>query len=296
MPYHFKKEEPLTRAIRRMFCERLDAALESLRGKDRMKAVHDVRREIKKLRALLRLMRGEIGRKVYRRNNLALREAAERLTDMRDAQVRLNALERLARHFSRRLPERPFPKIKRALRENCRVVERAFVRAHSPGGVAKIFRELNRRANDLKIGSKGWEAVCPGLNAAFCRAQETFKTAQKKSSPENLHEWRKRVKVLWYHTRLLGSVWPQEARATADELESLGALLGDDHDLVMLAEFAAEHANGTGESDTLKELVSMRRKELRSKALKIGRRFFAEKPPDFCRRLGNYWKIWRSEG
>lgn len=32
--------------------------------------------------------------------------------------------------------------------------------------------------------------------------------AQAKPSVENLHEWRKRVKDLWYQVRLLTPLWP----------------------------------------------------------------------------------------
>jgi hypothetical protein len=45
----------------------------------------------------------------------------------------------------------------------------------------------------------------------------------------------------------------------------------------------------------LYELIHRRQKELRSSALKMGKRFYAEKPEHFCQRIGNYWKIWRGE-
>lgn len=294
MAFHFKKKEKVAKALRRICCERVEDALEILKD-DRLKAVHNVRKEIKKLRAILRLIRGEIGKNVYRRNNHRLRAAAGELTAVRDARVRLDAFEGLAKHFGRGLPARPFPKIEEALREDYRAEERKFLNGHSAGAVAKILLELKQHADDLKTDASGWAAIGPGLEASFCRGREAFKTVQKDCSPKNLHEWRKRVKDLWHHLRLLCRVWPKEVRATIEELETLAELLGNDHDLVMLAEFVAENFKGARDAEALAELIGRRQKEFRSEALKLGRRFYAEKPERFCRRIGNYWTIWRGE-
>jgi len=295
MPFHFRKREPVAKAMRRMCRERVDDALKTLKRGDHLKVVHNVRKEIKKLRAIFRLMRGEIGNKIYRRSNKALRAAAGGLTAMRDAQVKLIAFENLAKHFRHRLSARPFPKIKAALQKNCRDEERKFLEGRSVASVGKILRALKKNAVGLKTGSKGWKAIRPGLTRSYRRGQEALRTVHEDVSPENLHEWRKRVKDLGYHLRLLCRVWPKELQATTDELETLGELLGDDQDLVMLAEFAREKFQGTGDADVLGRLIGLRQMELRAEALKIGERFYAEEPAYFCRRIGDYWKIWRGK-
>lgn len=167
MPFHFKKREPVAKAMRRMCCEGLDDALETLEHGDRGEAVHNVRKEIKKLRAIFRLMRGEIGHKIYRRNNQALRAAAGGLTAMRDAQVILNAFKELTKHFRRRLPKRPFPEIEEALRENRHGEEKKFLKGRSASSVRKILRELKSAAGDLQTDSKGWKAIRPGSVPEF---------------------------------------------------------------------------------------------------------------------------------
>jgi CHAD domain-containing protein len=236
MPFQFKRREPVAKAVRRMCSERIEDALETLKDSDHPGAVHSVRKEIKKLRAIFRLMRGEIGKNVYRRNNQALRAAAGHLTAIRDAHVKLDAFEGLVNHFRRKLPARPFPEIKKALQENCREQERKFLKSHSKLSVGNILRELKASASGLKTDSQGWAAIKPGLKKSYCRGQEAFAAAKKDGSPEHLHEWRKRVKDIWFHLRLLGRTWPKELNAATDDLERLGELLGDDHDLVMLAE------------------------------------------------------------
>ncbi|HEY3931172.1 MAG TPA: CHAD domain-containing protein [Verrucomicrobiae bacterium] len=295
VPFCFKRKESVRKAVRRICRERVHEALKCLRHTNHLECVHEVRKEIKKLRAILRLIRGEIGKGIYRRNTNALRTAANHLTAIRDAHVTLNAFEKLTHHFARKLPARPLPEIKKALRKNCRRRERKFLKGNSVPAVRKILQAFRGRGRNLKIESDGWAAICPGLKQSYCRGKNALKTVGKNPSPENFHEWRKRVKDLWHQIKLLCPAWPQELRAAADELESLGEFLGDDHDLVMLKKFLADACGKIEGAKLLNELIELRQKELRSAGLKLGVKFFAEKPVAFCRRFENYWKIWRSE-
>lgn len=293
MPFCFKRKESIQTAVRRICCERIEAALKCLRRKNHFDGVHDVRREIKKLRAILRLVRGEIGKKIYRKHTHVLREAAAHLTTMRDAQVKLNALGGLTKHFGRQLPKQPFSGIKKALRHNCREQERKLLKQNSLRAVEKILKKFRKRIGDLQIESDGWTAIGPGLKKSYCRGREAFETVRADPSPENFHEWRKRVKDLWLQLRLLCPASPKKLRSMTDELESPGNFLGDDHDLFLLAEFVVVNISGCRNAPLLEKLICRRQKELRTSALKVGKKIYLETPKQFCTRAGNYWKLWR---
>ena len=291
MPFKFKRKESVAKALRRITAERIADARANFKDGARLESVHNVRKEIKKLRALLRLVRREIGRNRFRKNNRSLRKAAECLTGMRDAHVRLNAFTDLTRTPS--LPPRPFPGIEAALRRDCREEERKFLKRNSASEVERILRKLKRRAVDLETDSKGWSALGPGFRISYRRAQQTLATARQESSPENLHEWRKRVKDLWYDLRLLSCLAPQELRPVADQLEQLGEFLGEDHDLVMLEEFVRAGTFSAAEIKGLQALIRPRHHELRSNAMSLGNRLFRESAQSCCARMGHYWKSWR---
>src|ERR1039458_7605328 len=105
MPVHFKPAEPPARAVRRICREHITKALARLRRSRHPAAVHGARKEIKKLRAVLRLVRGEIGRGVYRPVAKALRRATGHLAATRDARVMFQAFAKLAgRGAARRFP------------------------------------------------------------------------------------------------------------------------------------------------------------------------------------------------
>jgi CHAD domain-containing protein len=293
MPFYFKKKESVAKAVRRLCCERIDDALETLEKGRKLHAVHNVRKEIKKMRSVLRLMREEIGKNAYSRQTRKLREAANLLTAFRDAQVKLNAFDGLTKDFKRRLPQEPFPEIKTALRKNCRAEEKKLGRAIA--SLKEILRESKQQLGKLKIESKGWRAIEPGLKKIYRRGHEAFEAARRKPTPENFHEWRKRVKDLWHQLRLLGPAQPRRLNGRAKNLEKLGDHLGDDHDLFMLREFITNQFEPAENIEAVDKLIGARQKNLRSKVFKLGRKIYQEKPNHFCRRMGDYWADWRSK-
>jgi len=291
MPFRFKKSESPAKAVRRVCRERVGAALGRLRKPDSPAAVHGVRKEIKKLRALFRLVRAEIGRGVYRRGEKALREAADSLTAPRDARVMLKAFGKLAGRDARK-----FAGIEKALRKNCRLESRRFRKKNSALAAGRILRKTARRAGDLKIKADGWAAIEPGLKESYRRGREAFRFVRKHPSSENFHDWRKHVKDLWHYFCLLHPAWPAEARAYTDGLELLGAHLGEDHDLFLLQQFATEHCAGrAGEAEALGRLIESRQKQLRAAALELGARLYAGTPVVTCRRLEKHWNGWRGK-
>ncbi len=284
MPFRFKKSESPAKAVRRVCRERVGAALDCLRKSERPAAVHGARKEIKKLRALFRLMRGEISAGTYRKGVKALRAAADCLASARDARVMLKAFEKLVGPSARQ-----FPGIENALKEHARREARQFRRNDSVALAERLLRKTHRRVGDLKIKAGGWTAIEPGLRQSYQRGWAACRLVCKQPAPENFHDWRKHVKDLWFYFCLLHPVWPAATRAMTDELELLGEQLGEDHDLFLLQQFVAEHcAAQTEEVKTLNRLIAARQRQLRAAALTLGSRLYAETPAKFCRGLSNF--------
>ena len=282
MPFRFKKSESPTKAVRRVCRERVGVALGCLRKSDRPEAVHGARKEIKKLRAIFRLVRGEVGLGAYRKNMKALRTAADCLATARDARVLLKAFEKLTGNSARK-----FTGIKTALQENARREARQFRENNSVAQADRLLRKTRRRMGNLKIGASGWVAIEPGLKLSYACGRDGYRLACEKPAPENFHEWRKHVKDFWYYFCLLHPIWPAATRAKTDELALLGEQLGEDHDLFLLQEFTAKHCAAQAmELKLLNQLITSHQKKLRSAAMKFGAQFYAESPARFCRRLG----------
>ena len=99
--FKLKKKESARDGIRRVAHERIEHASRLLRdeGADPAEAVHEARKDMKKLRSALKLVRPVLGEKAYRRENERFRDVARALSDVRDAQVRAETVEGLAQHY-----------------------------------------------------------------------------------------------------------------------------------------------------------------------------------------------------
>src|ERR1700744_5159398 len=95
-----KPDEPGTRGARRIVPLRIKSSLKTLRaGGPDERSVHAARKELKKARATLRLVRDALGTSSYKKENAALRDAARPLGEIRDAQVLRDALKSLIGHY-----------------------------------------------------------------------------------------------------------------------------------------------------------------------------------------------------
>lgn len=294
MAFRFKRKESVQKAVQRIALKRIGCALRNLGSADKVEAVHRVRMEIKKLRGLLRLVREASGEAWYTRQTGLLREAANSLGSVRDAHVTAKALSDLISHYRAQLSRRPFNPLKQALQARCREAVAGFEKESRSKLVAKNLRQVQRECQGLRLHAKGWTALCAGLTWSYSRGRRSKAACLKDPSPENLHEWRKRVKDLWYQVRLLRPVWPEQMCAMASELKTLSDLLGDDHDLVILRGVLEQIHPAPDELEAVCALINQRQEELRSAGLALGARFYSEKTAAFINRLGRYWSVWRS--
>jgi hypothetical protein len=81
--------------------------------------------------------------------------------------------------------------------------------------------------------------------------------------------------------------------AQAEAAHGLSELLGDDHDLAVLAERLADDASPLAppvdaQRAELRALIAQRSEQLRAEAVRLGLRVYAESPKAFARRVGRY--------
>jgi CHAD domain len=145
------------------------------------------------------------------------------------------------------------------------------------------------RVDDWPLDDADWGAAHGGIARSYRRGRNAFDRADADPSTENLHELRKRVKDLWYHERLLKGAWPSVIGTQADEAHALSDLLGDDHDLAVLAERLWSEPS-TDDTEAILELIEQRRGELLARIRPLARRVYAEKPKRFAGRLERYMR------
>jgi CHAD domain-containing protein len=287
MPAHLNKAAPTDRVLRRVCREQLGEALVRLRQSRPPAAVHGVRKEIKKLRAIFRLVREEIGRAAYRKARKSMRRAAGQLASARDARVMFQAFEQLAGEGA----ARRFPILHRTLKKHCRRATHRFNDADAGAAAGRALRKTGRHIDRLKFTASGWAALAPGLRQSYQRGRQAGEQARRQPSPEHLHAWRKEVTTFWYQLRLLRPDWPGTTRTLTQKLNRLGELLGDHHDLVLLKQFVTEQTQNE-EATALNPLIEARQIKLSVAALKLGAQVYKRSPAKIGQQMGEDWSRW----
>jgi CHAD domain-containing protein len=270
--YRLKPGESVPEGVARIARGRIDHALDALEEATE-EGVHDARKDMKKLRALLRLVRGEIGEEVFRREADTFRDAARELSGLRDADVMLATLADLEERYGADVGQ------VRQAAEAHRIQTTGGGRERAAEAATEILVQARERVDDWPIERDGFEALEDGLRRSYRRGRRDWRAALADPSTENLHEWRKRAKDFWYHCSILEESWKPVMSALADEAHELSDRLGDDHDLAVLLDFGAE---------PLEPLIDTRRRELQEEAFYYGGRLYADKPKAFVRRI-EHW-------
>ena len=284
-----------------MAAEQLDKAVAHLGCEDgkRDEHIHEARKATKRLRALVRLVRRDLGDEVYALENQCYRGAGQRLSGLRDATVLVETLDRLVESLGKDVPKSRFAQVRTWLVERR---DRVYSQVDSSNrDVQEVIADLaqaRERLADWQLQHQGWGGIRVGVQRIYARGRRDFAAAYALPSDEAFHDWRKQVKYLWYHTQILENIWPPVMQALAEELDQLGELLGLDHDLAVLHTTVRTEFPRAGATATLRALerrIDEVRSRMQARARLLAERIYLERPREFTRRLRGYWRVWQAE-
>ncbi|MFP4290011.1 MAG: CHAD domain-containing protein [Cyclobacteriaceae bacterium] len=292
MSFRIDLQETLAMNAERIMQGRLDKCREKLQNENPHEAIHDARKQMKKIRAFARLYRGEIGEKKYQKTNAYYRDIARQMSEARDTAALLTTLDKLYGSLDKDLCAKVFDDIKNHLASRKSAVSRiAINRDHLLEKVDADLASGEDIHRKWKIKNNDFSALSPGIEKTYERCQQAMKKAYKKNSVKAFHEWRKRAKYLRYEVDYLRNVWPQPMKALEKELHQLTDYLGDDHDLAVLKEYIKKMEHDESDARTaILSLIEKKQQVLREKALPLGKAILYESPDDFSSRLAFYWK------
>lgn len=295
--YRLRAGEHVPDAIRRVARGRLDHAhdrLDGARAGELGDAVHDARKDLKRLRAVLRLSRDALGEETYERENAAFRSAGRRLSPARDAQVLVETLDALTARFADELGAGVVDGLRAHLGA---VHDRALEALRDDDAlVARTVGELEQAR--LRIAAwtpagDGFSALEPGLRRIYRRGRRRLRDAERDPTDENLHEARKRAKDLWHASQLLRPAAPKKLKRMSKRTHRLADLLGDDHDLAVLRGHIRANPQCFADETSQQALLAVlerRRRVLQRRAVKLGREIYAQKPKRFVAALRRGWR------
>jgi len=250
-------------------------------------AVHEVRKALKRWRALLRLL----ARPLSEQADLMRAEARElmrALSGARDAQSALDALADL------RKADVPFSETSM---ETTRARLMEIRNAAEQTGFTKEMRErLSRYLDYATLSLERWplkaidfDTVADALTSTYRRARQLMPDSWADAAPEHLHDLRRRVVEHRHQMDLIEPLWPRLGQVWAQEAQRLRNQLGACQDIAMIAKFTAPHQPLAHWRSRLAPVIEARRAAHLKTAARLAGRLFAEKPKAFRRRVAALW-------
>lgn len=305
--FRLEPDEPLGQGLKRLAIGELETSVTGFYDGEEAfpDAVHTARKATKKLRALLRLIRYEIGPKVYKYENDLLKQTARLLSDVRSAAVVAMALDEMRQLYGPVLADGALeePAERLAYRRD-RMELRTMEDPETVPFVVAQLEQAHSRYQSWPVGAEArkiygvgvrdsFAAVEPGLKATYGRGRVDMVRAYTNPSAGSFHAWRKRVKYLRHQLEILTPLWPEVIVGLAMTTEQVSDLLGADHDLYELIDLLSTKPDlcpNPIERSLVIALAGQRRNDLETASRILGRRVYAESPVSLTSRFGAYWE------
>ncbi len=274
------------------------------------------------------LSRSALGDKTYRRENARYRDIARLLATSRDHAVLRTSIALLRQRLINN--ETSEPAVASPL-DTIELDQRLAPHADAglaalfecmesgPGGAHAVSRKANsshaadapiaeayetltsaaRFQNDISAQlTEGFEAgefaavFSTGYRNCYALGRREMRAAFASPDDELFHEWRKAVQLHWRQSVLLSTPWPALMRARAQTARELSQIIGQDHDLAVLALHAASQPKSVlsdRRRSAVVKIVEHCQKSLRADAGKIGAVLFAQKPAELQAMIQHTW-------
>ncbi len=232
--------EPLGEGLRRLVREQIDAASDQLRGQagsDPAEAVHEARKSFK----------AYAPRSGWRaiscsQTSMSVRSpTSETPADDSPARVTVRFCSRRwtasASAMRRTCPASGFSATREMLVAELRAAEGGHGQnAEAAQAVLKDVCLARRRLPEWRFQHDDIEALASGFERIYRNGRRAVRAAEADQSDEHFHEVRKRTKELWHSAEILSPVAPEQMAKLILLAHRLSDLVGDDHDLAVLAE------------------------------------------------------------
>jgi CHAD domain-containing protein len=270
--------------------------MESEKGQEEVhKSIHETRKSMKRIRAVLRMIRDEIGYSSYYRENTFYRDLSRELSEIRNFEVLSGSIKNLQEDLSNTIPADVFSLLYEELDR-----KRSLVMGDR-AGLSQLLKEIagkveiaRDRIYDFPIRHDDFRAFEGGLFRMYRQGKRYLREAKKNPSPTKMHDLRKRLKYFWYQVEILQPIFPGPMRAYASTLETAAENLGDYHDLQVLQEFLGKSNTIPDNkiSETLHEASLARQSMLLYNIWPMVEIVYSEKPSAIVKRLASYWRVY----
>lgn len=248
---------------------------------DHAEGIHEARKAIKKLRALLRLARP--GHKDFaKQENIRFRDVARSLAGPREASALVETVDRFVADYPDRIAACSLDLVRARL---------AGRRDRIAGDLALLEPAIEAGLDECRRGRRSIAAhdfsdidaplLAQSARGTLRKWKAALKRVKSNSHDEDFHELRKAVKAHEAHLAMLAHFWPGKAGKRHAKVDALGERLGEINDIAVMREGLAGYAFDLGadvEVDAFFKLMKRHEKRLKKEALKEAGRLLKGRP------------------
>lgn len=282
----------ITQNVREIGTEQIDRSLKKFSGKsNKTKAVHETRKSMKRLRALLHLIKPAMRKSDFRRDEARLKAIARSLSGARDMQAMSETVVKLEACEDIRVSPTVAKKLRAHLEARRDDAEKNLTGATTTQ-TRQMLREARKDFAQLALQQDDFDLLSQTIKADYRKARRAFRHAYQSGHDEAFHDWRKYVQRHWRQLLLVAPSWPRALRPHIALAKDLSEVLGEDHDLSVLADYIESQEPDLGSQkdvDAFLQACRARQAQLRDIAHDMGSRLLAEKPSSLAARLRTYW-------
>jgi CHAD domain-containing protein len=294
MSYELRPEETLGENLCRICRKQIESAIAIAKGEKETRdtPVHETRKHLKKTRAALRLVGKEIGRGLFREADHRLRDVGRLVSDIRDAEVRLQTVREL-QEIKQRRARNAYAELETILMLELENFMAAFAEWQTQA--LPMLEKVQAGIDCWPLDHFRSKQLRRAVQKTYKRARKALADAKSNPSTKCFHKFRTEAKTLWYQLRIVRPLSPVVLKNLSDELRAMADLLGRAHDLSFLGDrLRKEHGRSEWqrEGHKLLAVVEVSQGDLQRGAAELAERFFAERPRDFGSRMAGWLDDW----
>lgn len=257
--------------------------------------VYNLRKRVKSLRALLKLLRKDLGEEFLKKNNFTLRDLNRRSAAIRNFSALIKVCEILK-------SEQIDLECSQALDLLQDRIQSDFNNIKSKTDYSSLFgyykiqlEKYKGRLSHQEINSNRFSAVKYGLNKIYSEGRKFLTLSIDDPKTETLHDLRKSTKDLFYSLRSLIPLWEPVLSGYTKEIKLLSDILGELHDLFELKLYIQSLIDNPFDFSSVILFIESQSESLLNQCITLGKKIYAETDDQFTERLKKYYIGYRRD-
>jgi CHAD domain-containing protein len=287
--YRFELRDGIASSFGRIAVEQIDRVLTDLQANgNKPVAIHESRKSLKRLRALLRLVRPGLKEHTFKTENARFRDIGALFSQDRDRHVLSETSQKCAAAMGANV-RKSFAAIAADIATPS--AEPAANPVDARNDAIARLKAARREMAKLRLEPDRFETLQHGLEQSYRRGRRQLRAAYAEPSDEAFHELRKSVQQHWRHMQVLQRAWPDLFVARLAAARRLSQILGDDHDIAVFLAYL--HAKGrlvpAAERRAIERHCRAEQQKLRELAHPLCQQLYAERSGRFAKRVAVIW-------